>query len=124
MAEKRMFSNKILSDDRFISLPLSAQALYFHLCMAADDDGLINNAISILRTIGAKEEDLTKLQSSDYILCFNSGIIAVLHWNMHNHISKKLYKPSIFIEEKEYLQTSNTVYARTMHELTAPNTNY
>ena len=82
MAEKRMFSNKILSDDRFISLPLSAQALYFHLCMAADDDGLINNAISIIRTIGAKEEDLTKLQSSDYILCFNSGIIAVLHWNM------------------------------------------
>lgn len=43
MAEKRMFARKIIDSDAFLEMPLSAQALYFHLNMRADDDGFVNN---------------------------------------------------------------------------------
>lgn len=43
MAERRMFAKTIIDSDSFLDMPLSAQALYFHLSMRADDDGFINN---------------------------------------------------------------------------------
>ena len=40
MADKRMFSIKIVDSDLFLDMPLSSQCLYFHLSMRADDDDL------------------------------------------------------------------------------------
>lgn len=38
-----MFAKTIIDSDAFLDMPLSSQALYFHLAMRADDDGFINN---------------------------------------------------------------------------------
>ena len=43
MAEKRMLSKKVLDTDAFLDMPLSAQALYFHLVINADDEGFGGN---------------------------------------------------------------------------------
>lgn len=111
MAERRMFSKKVIESDAFSDLPLSAQALYFHLCMNADDDGFINNPKQIQRMIGAAVEDLKILMDSEYFIVFDSGVIVAAHWKMHNCIQKDRYKPSIYTEEKSHLQTEeNNMY--------------
>ena len=79
MAEKRMFTKKITESDAFLDLPLSAQALYFHLNMNADDDGFVNNPKMIARIIGAKADDLKMLEDKRFILPFPSGVIVVKH---------------------------------------------
>ena len=61
MAERRMFTQKIVDSDAFLDMPLTAQALYFHLNMRADDDGFVNNPKKIQRMIGAAEDDLKLL---------------------------------------------------------------
>ena len=88
MAEKRMFSMRILGSDAFLDLPLSAQALYLHLCIRADDDGFLNNAKAITRLIGASEEDLKILIKKRFLLTFESGVIVIKHWQIHNVIRK------------------------------------
>ena len=54
MAEKRMFSIRIVDSDAFLDMPLSTQALYFHLGMRADDDGFINNHNKIRKNYWCK----------------------------------------------------------------------
>ena len=57
LAERRMFSKKIIDSDSFLDMPLSTQALYFHLAMRADDDGFLNNARKIMKIVGASQAD-------------------------------------------------------------------
>ena len=104
MAERRMFSKKIIDSDAFMDMPLSTQALYFHLSMRADDDGFINNPKKIQRMVGASDDDLKVLIGKRFILIFESGIIVVKHWRMHNYIQKDRYKPTDYIEEKSMLE--------------------
>ena len=99
MAEKRMFSKKIVESDAFIDMPASAQCLYFHLNMAADDDGFINSPRMIQRTIGASVEDLQMLIDKKFILSFDSGVVVIKHWLMHNSIRKDRYSPTDYSEE-------------------------
>ena len=117
MAEKRMFAKTIIDSDTFMDMPLSTQALYFHLSMRADDDGFINNPKKIQRMIGASEDDLKVLIVKRYILPFDSGVVVIKHWKIHNAIKKDRYKPTLFIEEKssldvkdngEYMERSTT----------------
>ena len=61
MAERRMFAKTIIDSDAFLDMPLSTQALYFHLSMRADDDGFINNPRKIQRMIGGADDDLKVL---------------------------------------------------------------
>lgn len=103
MAERRMFTKKIIESDAFIEMPLSAQALYFHLNMAADDDGFLNNPRRIMRSIGASEDDYRLLVAKSFIIIFDSGIIVIKHWKMHNYIQKDRYHPSGYVEEKSML---------------------
>jgi hypothetical protein len=72
-----MFSKTVIDSDAFLDMPLSTQALYFHFAMRADDDGLINNARKIQRMLGASDDDCKLLVAKDYIICFDSGIVAV-----------------------------------------------
>lgn len=99
MAEKRMFSLSVVDTDWFLDLPLSTQALYFHLNMRADDDGFVDAPNSIVRKIGASKNDFDLLLAKRYILQFDSGIIVIKHWRMHNTIQKDRYKPTQFQEE-------------------------
>lgn len=100
MAERRMFAKTIIDSDAFIDMPLSTQALYFHLSMRADDDGFINNPKKIQRMIGASDDDLKVLCMKRYILPFDSGVVVIKHWKIHNYIRNDRYKPTVYIEEK------------------------
>lgn len=103
MAERRMFAKTIIDSDPFLDMPLSAQALYFHLSMRADDDGFVGNPKKIKRTIGATDEDFNLLVSSRYLLVFDSGVIAIRHWRLHNYIQSDRYKETIYLTEKSAL---------------------
>lgn len=103
MAERRMFAKTIIDSDAFLDMPLSAQALYFHLSMRADDDGFINNPKKIQRMIGASDDDCKILVMKRFILTFESGVIVVKHWRIHNYIRTDRYKPTIYEREKQQL---------------------
>ena len=103
MAEKRMFAKSIIDTDAFLSMPLSAQALYFHLCMRADDDGFVSNPRKIQRMISCADDDLKLLIAKRYILVFDSGVIVIKHWRIHNYIRKDTYHETLYLEEKSSL---------------------
>lgn len=103
MAERRMFAKTIIDSDAFLDMPLSAQALYFHLSMRADDDGFINNPRNIQRTIGCGKDDLMLLFAKKFVIPFDSGIVVIKHWKIHNYIQKDRYKPTVYQEEKKQL---------------------
>lgn len=107
MAEKRMFTQKIIDSDPFLDMPLSTQALYFHLNMRADDDGFINNPKRIQRTIGASEDDLKLLIAKRFVICFESGVIVIKHWRMHNTLRKDRYNPTTYQEELALLEVKD-----------------
>lgn len=99
MAEKRMFAKTIVDSDAFLDMSLSTQALYFHLSMRADDDGFINNPKKIMRMIGASDDDLKILIAKRFVLTFETGVIVIKHWRLHNTLRKDRYKPTIYQEE-------------------------
>lgn len=119
MAERRMFAKTIIDSDLFLDMPLSTQCLYFHLSMRADDDGFINNPKKIQRMIGCNDDDLKVLISKQFIIPFESGIVVIKHWKIHNYIRSDRYKETIYLEEKSNLIiTQNKEY-----ELGIPNDN-
>lgn len=103
MAERRMFAKTIIDGDAFIDMPLSAQALYFHLSMRADDDGFVNNPKRIQRDIYASEDDMKLLIAKRFVIPFESGVVVIKHWRIHNYIAKDRYKETIYLEEKSQL---------------------
>ena len=103
MAERRMFAKTIIDSDAFLDMPMSTQSLYFHLSMRADDDGFINNPKKIQRMIGATEDDLKLLIAKNFIIVFESGVIVIKHWKIHNYIRNDRYKPTVYQEEKDLL---------------------
>lgn len=104
MADRRMFSKTIIDSDVFLDMPLSSQALYFHLAMRADDEGFVNNPKKIQKMIGASDDDLRILAGKRYILTFESGIIVIKHWKIHNYIQNDRFKPTTYLEEKAQLR--------------------
>lgn len=88
MAERRMFTEKIVESDAFLEMPFSARCLYYDLNMNADDDGFLNSPNKIIRMCGASQEDLQLLIEKRYILDFGGGVIVIKHWGMHNSIRK------------------------------------
>ena len=96
MANKRMFKKEIVESDPFVLMPISAQALYFHLCMNADDDGILNSPVKIQRAVGASEADLQTLIDKRFILSFDNGVVVIKHWLMQNTIRKDRYTPTQF----------------------------
>jgi len=111
MAERRMFTKKITNSDAFIDMPLSTQALYFHLNMEADDDGFNSSPKKIQRMIGASDDDLKLLFAKNFIIPFESGIVVIKHWKLHNNIRNDRYKETVYQEEKAMLELKeNNVY--------------
>lgn len=129
MAEKRMFTQKIIDSDPFLDMPLSTQALYFHLNMRADDDGFVNNPKRIQRTIGASEDDLKLLLAKRFIIGFDNGVIVIKHWRMHNTLRKDRYNPTQYQEEFAMLEIkdNNAYTEKTVDQLATswqPNGNH
>ena len=103
LAQKRMFTMKIVDSDAFLDMPVSAQLLYFHLGMRADDDGFVDRPKRIMKDIGVNEDDLKILIAKKFILTFDNGLLVIKHWRMHNTLSKNRYHETQYLEEKRML---------------------
>ena len=112
MAEKRMFSNKVIGSDAFLEMPDSTQNLYFHLSMSADDDGFVDKVKTIMRMTGKKEDDLKILIAKSFVIPFDSGIVVIRDWRINNYLRKDRYNETIHLKEKSQLiLTQNNSYA-------------
>ena len=134
MAEKRMLSKKVLDADAFLDMPLSAQALYFHLVMNADDEGFIGNPKRIRDYIGAAESDLDLLIENRFVLILKNSVAVIRHWKIHNTLRRDRSHPTVFTEEKSQLilqengayaekVTSGCAYGNQMSTACQPNDN-
>ena len=103
MARRRMFSSAIVLSDAFLDMPASARCLYFTFGMVADDDGFVNNPRSVMRQIGASDDDAKILLAKRYILSFDSGVICLKHWRINNYIQRDRYTPTTYVEERDAL---------------------
>lgn len=103
MAQRRMFSQKVTETDKFLDMAPTAQNLYYHLGMNADDDGFVGNPKSIKRMIGASDDDLTALVKKDYIIVFEDGVIAIKDWLVSNYVKKDRYTPTIYLDDRKLL---------------------
>ena len=118
MAERRMFSKKIIDSDAFLDMPLTTQALYFHLSMRADDDGFVSNAKRIKTMIGASDDDLKLLIVKRFVLTFESGVVVIKHWRIRNYIQKDRYTPTTYVEEKSTLSLdAKNAYTECIHDV-------
>lgn len=102
MAQRRMFSQKIVGSDAFLEMPTSTRELYFQLGMEADDDGFANPR-KIMRITGASDDDLKMLIVKRFVLPFENGVIVVKHWRINNELKKDRYKPTQYLEQKKTL---------------------
>lgn len=103
MAERRMFAKTIITSDAFLDMPATARCLYFTLCMFADDDGFVNNPRSIMRQCGASDDDMKILLAKHFVILFETGVIVIKHWRIHNYIRNDRYRPTKYQEEKALL---------------------
>ncbi len=110
MANRRMFSKDVVETDKFLNMPLTSQALYFHLGMEADDDGFVASPKKVQRSIGCSEGDLQILASRGFIIPFESGIVVLVHWKQNNYIQADRYRKTVHKEEAALLQNDNYVY--------------
>ena len=108
MAQKRMFSLQVVDTDRFVEMPASAQALYFHLGMHGDDDGFVSSPRMIMRAIGCEDGDLQTLISNDFVIRFDSGVLVITDWNINNTIQKDRYHETLHRGEKSMLIIDDT----------------
>ena len=110
MAERRMFAKTIIDSDMFIDMPMSARLLYYDLAMRADDDGFVNSPKKIMRFVGASMDDMNVLIAKQFIIPFESGVVVIKHWKIHNYIQKDRYKATSYQAEKESLTLKNGTY--------------
>ena len=123
MAERRMFAKTIIDSDAFLEMPQSTQLLYFHLSMRADDDGFINNPKSIMRNVGCKEDDIRILSGKKFIIPFESGVVVIKHWRIHNYIQKDRYHETKYKVEKASLSTDeNGSYTKCVQDVSKMDT--
>ena len=110
MAQRRMFSLKIIDTDLFLDMPVSSQLLYFHLNMRADDDGFVSSPQKIIKMVNCSSDDLKILVSKSFVIPFESGICVIKHWRIHNYIQKDRYQETLYEQEKSVLENDNGAY--------------
>ena len=124
-----MFAKTIVTSDAFLDMPASTRCLYFFLGMVADDDGFVNNPRSIMRQSGATADDINLLIAKRFILTFQSGVVVIKHWCIHNTIQKDRYKETKYLEEKAtlsldgnkaYTEAVSDVYPECIQDVSKP----
>ena len=126
MAERRMFTKKITDSDAFTELPPTTQALYFHLCMNADDDGFNNKIRQAMFNAHADRNDYTLLVNQRFIIPYeNKGVIVIKHWRLHNYIKKDRYHSTEYVEEKaQLILKENGVYTEKENDVSKMDTEW
>lgn len=120
MAERRMFAKSIVFSDAFLDMPLSARCLYFTLGMMGDDEGFVNSPRTIMRQCGASEDDMRVLVAKNFIIPFDSGVVVIKHWRIHNYIRSDRKHKTTYIEEMSKLKVKeNDVYTLSHNECQA-----
>jgi len=110
MANRRMFSLRVVDTDEFLEMPQTSQLLYFHLAMRADDDGFVSNPKKIMKICGNGSDDLKVLITKRFIIPFKSGVCVIRHWRIHNLIRQDRYTETEYIAEKQTLLLNNGKY--------------
>lgn len=110
MAQRRMFSMKIIDTDHFLDMPTSTQLLYFHLSMRADDDGFIASPKKIMKIAGCSDDDMKLLIAKGFVIPFESGVCVIKHWRIHNYIQTDRYNETMYKKEKAKLISDNGTY--------------
>lgn len=110
MAERRMMAKSIIETDAFMDMPQSTQNLYFHLLLRADDDGFVLAPKRIMREVGSGDDDMRVLIGKGYLLAFDSGVIVIKHWRIHNYVQRDRYKRSILKEAEQVELNGNKEY--------------
>lgn len=125
MAERRMFAKTIIDSDIFLDMPISARLLYYDLAMRADDDGFVNSPKKIMKFVGASVDDINILISRKFIIPFESGVVVIKHWRIHNYIRKDTYKETMCKEEKSLLKVdeNNSYILEKLPLVNEPSTN-
>lgn len=100
-----MIAKQIVDSDAFLDMPTSSQLLYFHLIMRADDEGFVGNPKKVMREIGVGQDDFKILISKRFLLTFESGVIVIKHWLIHNAIRMDRFNPTSYQDEKKLLTT-------------------
>lgn len=100
MAKRRMFSMKIVDTDAFCEMPTSAQNLYFHIGMRADDDGFYAGVRGLMAKIHSTADDLNILLARRFILSVGDGVYVIKHWKINNYIQKDRYEPTEYEDKK------------------------
>lgn len=108
MAQRRMFSKRITDTDLFTDMPLSTQCLYFHLNMNGDDDGFVDNTKRVQKMIGASDDDLKLLFAKEFLIPFESGVVVIKDWKIHNYIRGDRYQETVYRDEKSQLILDKT----------------
>lgn len=108
MAERRMFAKSIIDSDLFLDMPQSSQCLYFHLSMRADDEGFVNSPKKIQRMIGASDDDCRLLITNRFLIPFDTGVVVIRHWRIHNYIQKDRFKNTMYQAERSALSCDET----------------
>ena len=123
MARRRMISNDITGSYNFQSMEHTTQLLYFYFCLSADDDGFIGNPYIYTNLTGCSENDLETLERRGYVIRFASGVLALVHWYIHNTIKKDRYNPTVHKAELAQLRLEDKCYVRAPQPETERNQN-
>lgn len=99
MTQRRLISPQVTETDAFLDMAPSAQALYFHMNLYADDDGFVDNPKSVQRMVGATSDDLKRLVEKKFLLLFDDGVVVITHWRVQNSIRKDRYKQTIHADD-------------------------
>lgn len=117
MAQRRMFSLKVIDTDNFLDMPQTTQLLYYNLAMRADDDGFVANPRRIIKMTSGNPDDLKVLIGKRYIIPFEKGICVIRHWRIHNYIRKERHTPTEYVEEISQLAIKNGKYEKMSDKL-------
>ncbi len=123
MAQRRMFSKKIVETDLFMEMSPTAKLLYFYLNMSADDDGFVGNPKTIKLISGATDDDLKILIAKQFIIPFESGVVVIKDWKIHNYIQKDRYNQTQYLDEKKQLLVEeNGTYTKCIQDVSSLDT--
>lgn len=123
MAQRRMFSKKIVETDFFMEMSPTAKLLYFYLNMSADDDGFVGNPKTIKLISGATDDDLKILIAKQFIIPFESGVVVIKDWKIHNYIQKDRYNQTQYLDEKKQLLVEeNGAYTKCIQDVSSLDT--
>lgn len=110
LANRRMFSLDVVDTDIFLDLPISSQALYFHLGMRADDDGFVSSPKRVTAMIGANQDDLKLLIAKGFVIVLEGVVVVIRHWKQNNYIQSDRHKDTIYQSQMAALTVNNGIY--------------